>query len=194
MIAPFGLSAQVADDRPPRTPKRILILGGTGFIGPPMLEYAVARGHSVTIFTRGNREPAIAGVEHLVGDRNDDLTALEGREWDVVLDNNARDYRWVQLSTGALRDSTKHYVFVSTISAYAGEATGFEFANATEPTPRIAVGSPLAQPPAGFQMGDELEYGPTKALAEQIRTWRPVRPVYLLARPHRSRGRSSRTG
>jgi len=168
LIAPFGLSAQTAGDSPPATTKRLLILGGTGFIGPPMLEYAVARGHSVSIFTRGNREPAVAGVEQLVGDRNDDLSALAGREWDVILDNNARDYRWVQLSTEVLKDAAEHYVFVSTISAYAGEATGYEFAGSAEPAPRIAVGSPLAQPPAGFKMGDELEYGPTKALSEQV--------------------------
>ena len=78
------------------TPKRLLILGGTGFIGPNMVRYAVERGHEVSIFTRGRAEADLpAGVEHLIGDRNDDHTALEGRTWDGVLDNNAQDYRWV---------------------------------------------------------------------------------------------------
>ena len=166
LFSPFALSA--AANTAPASPKRLLILGGTGFIGPPMLQYAVDRGHSVTIFTRGNREPEVPGVEHLVGDRNDDLSALEGREWDVVLDNNARDYRWVQRSTELLKGAAEHYVFVSTISAYAGEALGYEFADGASAAPKIAVGSPLAQPPDGFNMGDELEYGPTKALAEQV--------------------------
>ena len=88
------------------SPKRLLILGGTGFIGPQMVRYAVERGHEVTIFTRGRAEAEIPDVEHLIGDRNDDHTALEGRTWDVVLDNNAQDYRWVQTSTELLRDAS----------------------------------------------------------------------------------------
>lgn len=165
MISPFALAAS---DALPPTPKRLLILGGTGFIGPPMLAYAASRGHSITIFTRGNRQPEVPGIEHLVGDRNNDLSALEGREWDVVLDNNARDYRWVQRSTELLKNAAEHYLFVSTISAYAGEATGYEFADSPVAGARITVDSPLAGPPAGFEMGDELEYGPTKALSEQV--------------------------
>lgn len=160
---PFATAATAASP----ASKRLLILGGTGFIGPPMLEYAVNRGHEVTIFTRGNREPSIAGIEHLVGDRNDDLSALEGREWDVVLDNNARDYRWVQRTTELLKDAVDQYVFVSSISAYAGEALGYEFTE-DAPVAGVTVDSPLAEPPEGFVMGEELEYGPTKAMSEQI--------------------------
>jgi len=160
------LAAAATMPRP--TPKRLLILGGTGFIGPPMLQYAVDRGHEVTIFTRGRRQSPVAGVEHLVGDRTGDLSALEGRSWDVVLDNNARDYRWVQLTTELLKDKVEHYVFVSTISTYAVEATGYEFVDDPFEGPQITVDSPLAEPPAGFQMGQELPYGQTKALAEKI--------------------------
>ncbi len=150
------------------SPKRLLILGGTGFIGPPMVQYAVDRGHEVTIFTRGRSKLDIPGVEHLVGDRADDLEALKGRTWDTVLDNNARDYRWVQLTTQLLKGNVEHYMFVSTISAYAGEATGYEFVDEPYSGPQIKVGSPLAQPPSDFQLGEELPYGPTKALSEQI--------------------------
>jgi 2'-hydroxyisoflavone reductase len=149
-------------------PKRLLILGGTGFIGPPMVRYAVERGHEVTIFTRGRSASAIAGVEQLVGDRANDLDALKGRTWDAVLDNNARDYRWVQLTTNLLKDKVEQYLFVSSISAYAGESTGYEFVDNAYQGPPIKVGSPLASPPAGFQMGEELPYGPTKALSEKI--------------------------
>ena len=101
-----------------RSPKRILILGGTGFIGPQMVHYAVDRGHDVTIFTRGRTEADIPDVERLIGDRNDDLSALEGRTWDVVLDNNSRDYRWVERSTELLKDAAEQYIIVSSISAY----------------------------------------------------------------------------
>lgn len=59
-------------------------------------------GHEVTIFTRGKSKTKIAGIEHLIGDRAGDLKALKGRQWDVVLDNNARDYRWVKLTTELL--------------------------------------------------------------------------------------------
>ena len=150
------------------SPKRLLILGGTGFIGPPMVRYALERGHEVTIFTRGKTKSQFADVEHLVGDRTGDLRALNGRTWDAVLDNNARDYRWVQLTTELLKDKTEHYLFVSSISAYAGEAVGYEYMDAPWAGEQINVDSPLAMPPADFQMGEELVYGQTKALAEKI--------------------------
>lgn len=146
---------------------KLLILGGTGFIGPPMVRYAVERGHEVTIFTRGSKSD-VPGVEHLVGDRTGDLDALQGRTWDAVLDNNARDYRWVELTTELLKDSAEQYMFVSSISAYAGEATGYDFVDNPWSGPPINTESPLAQPGAGFQRGQELPYGPTKALAEHI--------------------------
>ena len=107
--------------------KRLLILGGTGFIGPPMVKYAVERGHEVTIFTRGKTKSIVTGVEHLIGDRTGDLNALKGRTWDAVLDNNARDYRWVKLTTELLKGNVGQYLFVSSISAYASEATGYEY-------------------------------------------------------------------
>ena len=76
---------------------RILILGGTGFIGPHMVEYALSRGHTVTMFNRGRTNTHLfPEVERLVGDRNGDVSALEGREWDVVLDNNATLPSWVR--------------------------------------------------------------------------------------------------
>jgi 2'-hydroxyisoflavone reductase len=149
------------------SPKRILILGGTGFIGPHMVRYAVERGHQVTIFTRGRAEADIPDVEHLIGDRSNDLSALEGRSWDVVLDNNARDYRWVRLSTELLRDAAEQYLFVSSISAYAGEATGFEGGERIYWEPVMDESSPLFTRPADFQEGDEAPYGLSKTLGEE---------------------------
>ncbi|MDJ0760851.1 MAG: NAD-dependent epimerase/dehydratase family protein [Woeseiaceae bacterium] len=156
----------------PATPSKlkILVLGGTGFIGPPTVRYAVERGHEVTIFSRGRSRSDVPGVRHMIGDRNNDLSALKGHHWDVVIDNNARDYRWVKLSTDLLKDSTEHYVFISTISAYAAEtfSTGYALVDNPYSGPQISASSSLAQPPDGFEMGQELSYGPSKALAEKL--------------------------
>ena len=73
-----------------KRPLRILILGGTAFLGPAEVEYALARGHTVTLFNRGQTNPHLfPEVEKLVGDRAaPDYSSLEGREWDAVIDTN----------------------------------------------------------------------------------------------------------
>jgi len=150
-------------------PKRLLILGGTGFIGPNTVRYAVDRGHEVTIFTRGRSERDVpAGVEQLVGDRNDDHSALEGRRWDAVLDNNAQDYRWVQKSTDLLKDATNHYVFVSSISAYALEGFGWGRAEQIMREPLVDEDYARIEPPDGWTDGDDAPYGLMKTLSENI--------------------------
>ena len=105
----------------PKQPLRILILGGTGFIGPHQVRYAVARGHHVTVFNRGQRQADLPdGVEHLNGDRDKgDLASLKGREWDVCIDNPTSTPFWVRDAGKVLKGKVKHYVFVSTISVYA---------------------------------------------------------------------------
>ena len=83
-------------DTGPSKPKRLLILGGTGFIGPHQVHYALTRGHRVTVFNRGRAKESWPGpVEELLGDRNGDLKALEGREWDVCIDNPTTLPVWV---------------------------------------------------------------------------------------------------
>src|SRR5215475_7780254 len=79
-------------------PMRILILGGTGFTGPYQVQYAVNRGHKVTTFNRGKTHPGDLPkeVEQLVGDRNGQLDALKGRQWDVVIDNPTTLTVWVR--------------------------------------------------------------------------------------------------
>ncbi len=162
------LAAEAAKTNTAQKSLRLLVLGGTGFIGPPIVQQAIERGHEVTIFTRGKTRSNLAGVEQLIGDRNGDLDALRGRSWDAVLDNNARDYRWVSQTTELLREKTNHYLFVSSISAYAGEATGYDYVDTPWSGPPLDADSPLAQPPADFSMGQELPYGQTKALAEKL--------------------------
>jgi len=151
------------------SPKRLLVLGGTGFIGPHMVRYAAGRGHEVTTFTRGRREADLPeGVEQLVGDRGGDHSALEGRSWDVVLDNNAQDYRWVQTSTELLRDAADHYVFVSSISAYELEGFGWENKDRLLMEPIVDEDSQRITPPEGWSDGDDAPYGLMKSLSEDI--------------------------
>ena len=156
-----GDGDMASGDAGPPDPQRILILGGTRFIGPHQVKYALDRGHEVSIFTRGRTEPPFfhdyfERVEHLIGDRNDDLSALEGREWDAVIDNSASIPRWVAMSTGLLRGNVGRYLFVSSISAYVDFASvGID--------ERYPVGQ-LSSPDA------ENEYGPGKARCEAINT------------------------
>ena len=97
----------------------LLILGGTGFIGPHLVRHAVARGHRVSIFTRGRHDAALPdGVTRLVGDRNGQLGALEGRRWDAVIDDSATNPEWVRLSTEMLRDTAGQYLFTSSTGVY----------------------------------------------------------------------------
>ena len=101
-------------------PLKILILGGTGFIGPHQVNYALQRGHTVTLFNRGKTNTHLfPDVEKLEGDRNDNLTALEGdRKWDVVIDNSATVPRWVRQSASLLKGRTSQYMYVSSLSVY----------------------------------------------------------------------------
>ncbi len=163
----------------PAAAKKLLILGGTGFIGPNTVKYALARGHEVTILTRGRSATKVDGVEHIIADREGDMGILSKRKWDAVLDNNARDYRWVQRSTKALRDSTSHYLFVSSISAYNTPAMSYaSSANVLmRPTPETYE---RFAPPAGWKDGDEAPYGLTKALSENIvHEWFPGRTTVV---------------
>lgn len=106
-------------------PRQILVLGGTGFIGPHLVRYAVSRGHKVSIFTRGRRDADIpSSVERLVGDRaitdtnpEGDLRSIAGRRWDAVIDDSGTDPRWIAQSTRLLATSGS-YLFVSSTGVF----------------------------------------------------------------------------
>jgi 2'-hydroxyisoflavone reductase len=99
-------------------PLDIVVLGGTGFIGPHLVRHAVSRGHRLTIFTRGRRDAELpAAVARLQGDRNGQLDALKGKRWDVVIDDSATNPDWVALSTELLKDSGV-YMFTSSTGVY----------------------------------------------------------------------------
>jgi 2'-hydroxyisoflavone reductase len=138
---------------------RILILGGTGFIGPHEVEYARARGHHLTLFNRGKTNPGLfPEIEQLHGDRNGDLKSLEGKSWDVCIDNSASNFEWVRLSAGLLKDAVDQYIYVSSISAYADFAT-----------PGMDVDAPVfTYESAGVSRdAKKLPYGLQKALSEK---------------------------
>jgi len=102
---------------------KILILGGTSFLGPHQISYALNRGHEVSIFTRGKTVPKIhqdlfAKVENLVGDRGDNLEALKNRKWDAVIDNSGRKTKWTEDTAQLLKDQVEHYMYTSSISVY----------------------------------------------------------------------------
>lgn len=99
---------------------RILILGGTGFLGRHLVQAALERQHTVTLFNRGLSHPKLfPQVEQIHGDRERDLQLLHGRIWDAVIDSNGQIPRQVHESASLLAESTSHYTFISTTSVYA---------------------------------------------------------------------------
>ena len=138
-------------------PLDILILGGTGFIGPHMVREALRRGYSVTLFNRGRTNNALfPDLETIKGDRDNGLDGLEGRRWDAVIDNSGYVPRHVAHSARLLAPNCDRYVYISTVAVYA------DIPSATDED------SPLAT------MVDETieqitgaTYGPLKALCEK---------------------------
>ena len=99
---------------------KILVLGGTAFLGPAIVDDALARGHEVTLFNRGRTNPHLyPDLEKIVGDRKVSHDALKGRKWDVVIDTSGYYPRVVREAAAALGDNVGQYIFVSTISVYA---------------------------------------------------------------------------
>jgi 2'-hydroxyisoflavone reductase len=147
-LLPFGAQA--------RRQRTLLILGGTGFIGPHLTQEALRRGWKVTHFNRGHHgDAAPAGVETLIGDRKGQLDALRGRRWDAVVDNNGYVPKFVRQSSELLAPQAGYCLYVSSISAYAA----FDRPNDEHS-------------PTGVQKDIDAEqvtnesYGPMKALCE----------------------------
>jgi 2'-hydroxyisoflavone reductase len=166
----LGLARRAeSDGGTTRKPLKILVLGGTGLIGPPMVRYAIARGHEITLFNRGKTNSHLfPDLEKLKGDRNDNLAALEeavaaGRRWDAVIDNTASIPRWVAASAGLLKDAADYYLYTSSISAYADSSTP----GADETAP---VGTISSEDEAAVKTTKDItgeNYGPLKARCEE---------------------------
>jgi 2'-hydroxyisoflavone reductase len=163
---------------------KLLVLGGTNFLGPAVVEAALARGHEVTLFNRGRTAPGLyPQAEHLRGDRDGDLSELEGRSWDAVIDPSGYVPRIVRASAELLAGSVGHYLFVSSISVY------------REPIePGFDESAPIGPLDAPTEEVTGETYGPLKALCEEV-----VRDVFpdshtnvragLIVGPHDPTGR-----
>jgi 2'-hydroxyisoflavone reductase len=162
-------------------PLRILILGGTGFIGPYQVRYALSRGHKVTTFNRGKTHPGeLPGeVEQLIGDRNGQLEALKDRQWDVVIDNPTTLPAWVRDTAQILKGNVDRYVFISTISVYADTSKGVD---ETAPLAKYDGADPFKETLEAMRASGYKTYGPLKALSEQeTEKWFPGK--VLIIRP-----------
>lgn len=141
---------------------RLLILGGTGFLGRYLTTSAVARGHDVSLFHRGKTNPDLfPELEHLYGERDGNLAALKGRYWDAVIDTSGYLPRVVRASADLLADVVEHYTFISTMMVYAGiyePQVGLLDESAT----LLKLDDPTSE-----QL-TEQSYGPLKALCEQV--------------------------
>ena len=129
------------------------------------MEYAIARGHKVTLLNRNKTRPDFfkGRVEQLIGDLNDDVSALKGLKFDVVIDNPTTAPAWVRNAAQYLKGNTNHYIFISTISAYASDKNAW--ADETDPTHPLPDGSRSVH---ARTVGASAEYyGPLKAYSEK---------------------------
>lgn len=140
--------------------RRILILGGTGFLGPHLVHTAVAAGHTVSIFTRGRREPSLfeedfAHVEHLIGDREqpDGYAALAGKTWDAVIETSGYRHPWTREAVRALAGSVGQYLYISSTGVFYPYRT----TNIAEDGPTLLADDPPREQPT---------YGVMKGLSE----------------------------
>ncbi len=134
---------------------RLLILGGTVFLGRAVVDAARERGHDVTIFHRGTHPPHRDDLEALNGDRDGGLEALRGGRWDAVVDTSGYLPRVVRAGIESLRPSgVQSYVFVSSVNAYPSPPAG------------VSEASPAHEPAEGEEVTDET-YGPLKVGCEQ---------------------------
>lgn len=178
MSAPGFAAAETA-----RRPLRVLVLGGTGFIGPHLVQRFLDRGHTVTIFNRGRTNTHLfPKIEKLKGDRDGALDSLKGHTWDAVVDNTGYVPRLVRDSAQLLRNAVKGYLFTSTRQTYRNS----ELSALTEEAPLKVLSEPGSE--------DTFKhYGALKALCEQ-----EVRKAFpnasLVVRPGLITGPGDRSG
>ncbi len=155
---------------------KVLILGGTGFIGPHFVDALTAAGHKITLFNRGKRDPEVKpGIEQLLGDRNGKIETLKDRDWDVVIDNSGYTPSQVKATAELLKDHVAKYIFISSISVYAdfakaGVDEDYKLAELKDPTTEVVNGE---------------TYGGLKALCEKVvettygKRGTIIRPTYI---------------
>ena len=155
---------------------KVLILGGTGFIGPHFVDALTAGGHKITLFNRGKRDPEVKpGIEQLLGDRNGQIDTLKGRDWDVVIDNSGYTPSQVKATAELLKEHVRRYIFISSIAVYAdfakaGVDEDYKLAELKDPTTEVVNGE---------------TYGGLKVLCEKVveTTYNKratiIRPTYI---------------
>ena len=165
MAGAFGVDLTAGTARahaarlPAVAPLRVLVLGGTGFLGPHVVRALVERGHQLTLFTRGRSEPTMfpelyTDLEYRVGDRNGDISSLRDGNWDAVIDNSGMTPTQVGATAELLRDSAGQYLFTSTRGVYMDYT-------------RSPMDEDAPVGPPGVPEADWDGYGPLKALAER---------------------------
>lgn len=164
---------------------KILILGGTSFLGPHQIAYAISRGHSISTFTRGKTKSTthkelFDQVEQLIGDREDNLTALENRSWDVVIDNSGRKTEWTEKTANLLKEKSGIYLYISSTGVH------YPYLKAgLNETSEVALSVPETLPQDYMKLS--YDYGVMKATSElaaakafgKDRTI-VVRPTYMI--------------
>jgi 2'-hydroxyisoflavone reductase len=161
-------------------PMQILILGGTGFTGPFQVRYALSRGHKVTVFNRGKTHPGELPkeAEQLIGDRNGQLDALKGRQWDVVIDVPTSLPVWVRDAAQILKGNVDRYVFISTISVYSDYSK--PRMDETGPLAKYTGADPMKETQQTFRANVGGLYGPLKALSEaEAEKWFPGKALII---------------
>lgn len=171
----LGACAGVRAER--QRPKKLLVLGGTRFIGPHIVEAALARGHELTLFNRGQTNPELfPECEKLRGDRDGDLSALAGRRWDAVLDTWTDMPRHVRSAAQLLGPNVEQYLFVSSLNAVADLSQG----GLDESAPMTPLAAADEDNPAGDLFGGR------KARCEELlaelcpERWTVVRPGLIV--------------
>ncbi|HVT14292.1 MAG TPA: NAD-dependent epimerase/dehydratase family protein [Fimbriimonadaceae bacterium] len=152
------MAREVARDLRYNDHMRLLVIGGTKFVGRHLVECALAHGHEITLFHRGHTGKGLFDVEELFGDRDGETDVLMGREWDAVIDTCGYVPRVVEQSADALSDAVGLYCFVSTISVYAEDQPA--------PIPETGRVMRFEKPPESEAITGE-SYGPFKALCEE---------------------------
>jgi 2'-hydroxyisoflavone reductase len=150
---------------------KILVIGGTRFLGRTFVQTSIKSGHELTLFNRGKSNPDLfPDLEKITGDRDIDIALLQGRKWDIVVDTCGYVPRIVKKSAELLKDSVEKYIFISTINVYADYTK-----------PGIDERSPLGK--IEDETVEEITgetYGPLKVLCENaVRQFYPQSSIIL---------------
>jgi 2'-hydroxyisoflavone reductase len=192
-VAPLAAHAERLLPRRAKAPQSILVLGGTGFLGPHFVRAALANGHKVTLFNRGKTNPGLfKDLEQLHGDREKgDLEALKGKAFDAVVDTSGYVPAHVEATAKLFAENCKHYQFISTISVYG--SFGDRPDSIDESTETSSVDDDKVQKVNTHQRGDAVLRTAEGALRGCGRSGDAGPGFDDSSRPHRRAGRHQRS-